>query len=119
MTREELGNLGEDLALEHLIQLGFSLQHRNWRFNKLEIDLVMSHKNKLVIVEVKTRDTAKFGDPWQFVSVHQQRHLIAAADAYVKYHKLDLEVRFDVVGIIHNTLRTQIEHLPDAFFPLA
>lgn len=119
MTREELGKIGEDLALEHLLEKGFTLLHRNWRFNKLEIDLVMTHQSVLVIVEVKTRETAKFGDPWGFVTVHQQRHLISAADAYAKYHRLDLDVRFDVVGLIHNSHRTEIQHLPDAFFPLA
>jgi len=37
-------------------------------------------------------------------------------DEYVVSKDLDVEVRFDVIGIIKNKNETKIEHLEDAFF---
>ena len=36
----ELGNKGEQLAVNYLINKGYKIVERNWRFQKAEIDII-------------------------------------------------------------------------------
>ncbi len=111
-----LGKKGEDEAVAFLQQKGYRILERNYRFHKSEIDIIAQIDQTLVAVEVKTRSTAVFGDPQDFVKPKQIKHLIEALDHYIVMRDLDLDVRFDVIGIVKNQFKTQIEHLEDAFF---
>ena len=117
MNTTELGAFGERLAEEHLVKKGFSILDRNYRYGKLEIDLIAKYKEHLVVVEVKTRNTAEIGEPWRAVTKAKQRQLIRAADSYIKSRNVEMETRFDIVSIVHNSYRTAIEHIEDAFGP--
>ncbi len=112
----DLGKEGEDLAVEFLIKKGFKILNRNWRFKKAEIDIIAQKDNLLVMAEVKTRSTNYFGDPQEFIKPKQKQMLINAIDEYVVSRELDVNVRFDFIGIILNKKETKIEHLEDAFF---
>ena len=116
-SHNDLGNQGEDLAVEHLASKGYEILERNWYFGKEEIDIIAKKGKELVIVEVKTRDSDFFGEPHEFVSRSKQNHLVKAAHAYVQKNNFDLEVRFDVIGIIMNSKTQKIEHLEGAFQP--
>jgi len=116
-THNDLGKLGEEIAQKHLRDNGYTILECNWVYGKEEIDVIARKKNELVIVEVKTRNSDFFGDPQAFVSKAKQKHLIRAAHAYVERHKLDVEVRFDVIGIILNQSGQKLEHLEEAFQP--
>jgi len=113
----DLGEQGEELAAQHLIKNGYSILDRNWRFGKEEIDIIAKKGVELVVVEVKTRNSDFFGEPQAFVSRGKQSHLIRATQAYIDKHKLDLEVRFDVIGVIINQRGEKLEHLEGAFQP--
>lgn len=113
----ELGIAGENLAVKHLKKQGYSIVDRNWRYGKEEIDIIAKKDDTLVVVEVKTRHSDFFGEPHQFVSRSKQQHLIKAANAYVEKHDLDVEVRFDIIGIVLNQREERIEHLEGAFQP--
>jgi len=113
----DLGKTGEDLALAELLKKGFQLKERNYSFNKAEIDLVMTHGSDLVFVEVKTRQTAEIGEPYLAVTKSKQRQLIKAAHHYIVSKDLDVNARFDIVSIVHNSYRTVIEHIEEAFYP--
>ena len=117
MTKEELGIWGEEKATNYLLKKGFELVDRNIRFKRYEIDIVLKKMDLLVIVEVKTRNTAEIGEPWRAVTRGKQRQIIDVADNYVKANQIDKEVRFDVVSIVHNSFHTKIEHLEGAFAP--
>ena len=45
----------------------------------------------------------------------QKKMLVHAVDEYVTSKDLDVEVRFDIIGIIKNTQGIRLEHLEDAF----
>ena len=115
MTDQELGQLGENIAEKHLISKGYSIQARNIRYGKEEIDIVATKGDKLVIVEVKTRQTAEIGEPWRAVTRKKQKHLIRCAHEYVIDNNLDTDVQFDIISIVHNSFRTDLEHIEDAF----
>lgn len=113
----ELGEQGEDLAVAHLMKSGYEILERNWRFGREEIDIIALKGADLAVVEVKTRNSDYFGNPEEFVSQKKQSHLIRAANAYVQRHDLDVEVRFDVIGIILNRSTERLEHIEGAFYP--
>ena len=54
----EVGKAGEFLAMVFLKKKGLRLLNMNWRWHRLEVDLIMKEKNTLVFVEVKTRTNA-------------------------------------------------------------
>ena len=113
----ELGKLGENLAVNYLIEKGYQILERNWRSGHKEIDIIALDGNTLVAVEVKTRKTNEFGEPKMAVGAEKQRMLICAADAYVHYKNLNVDVRFDIISIVFTGEEPEIEHIEDAFFP--
>ena len=113
----ELGKLGEDLAAEYLIKKGYQILERNWRSGHKEIDIIAQKDDILVIVEVKTRTSDDYGEPNIAVDKHKQRMLIWAADAYVRYKNLNVDVRFDIISIVFTSGEPEIEHIEDAFIP--
>lgn len=116
-THNDLGKLGEAMALEHLLEKKYKLLEKNYRFKHLEIDLVMQDNEWLVFVEVKTRQTAEIGEPYLAVTRRKQQQIIKAANQYIIEKDLMNEARFDVVSIVHNSYRTKIEHIDNAFTP--
>lgn len=117
--RQVTGIKGEEIAARFLKEKGYTILERNWRFRHKEVDIIARDGNYLVIVEVKTLKSPISGDPVDGVSIRKQRLLIDAAEIYLNYRNLDLEVRFDVVSIILSGRRTQVEHIVEAFHPLA
>lgn len=111
-----LGEEGEDLAVRFLVKKGYEILERNYTFQKFEVDIIALKGEVLVCVEVKTRSTPDFGLPQDFVKPRKIKRLVATIDHYVTENELDVEVRFDIIGIIKNRLGTQIEHLEDAFY---
>jgi putative endonuclease len=97
------GRRGEDLAHRYLRREGFIIVARNYRLasGEAEADLIAREGEDLVIVEVKTRETAEFGPPERAVSAEKQRHLIRVGREYARKTDTPWEhVRFDVVSIV-------------------
>jgi putative endonuclease len=118
MNTAELGIYGENLAVTYLIKKGYHIIERNYRFKKNEVDIICLDKEILVIVEVKTRQTAEIGEPWRAVTKQKQKQIIQVANYYLQSKEIDRTTRFDIVSIVHNSYRTDIEHILDAFYPL-
>lgn len=112
----DLGQLGEDLAVEFLQKNGYEILDRNWRFQKAEIDIIAQKDNILAVVEVKTRSTLEFGLPQDFVKPKKIQLLVKAVNEYVVSKDLDVTVRFDIVAIHHAGQSVDIEHLEEAFY---
>jgi putative endonuclease len=56
----DLGNLAEEMAAEFLIDLGYKILTRNYRFQKAEIDIIAVFNKEIIIVEVKARSSDVF-----------------------------------------------------------
>jgi putative endonuclease len=112
----ELGKKGEQLAVDFLIENNYAIIERNYRFDKAEVDIMAKKGDVLAIVEVKTRSTADFGNPQDFVKPKQIKNLVKAVNEYVDSNQLDLEVRFDIIAIVKQRNRYDIEHLENAFY---
>ncbi len=114
----ELGKLGEELACRELIRQGCKILHTRWKYHHLELDIVATDGQNLIIAEVKTRSSLQWGDPASAIDGKKIRRLVHAADVYLKKYYIDLPYRFDIFSIIIDGKgSTQIEHIKDAFYP--
>ena len=111
------GILGEEIAVAHLLKMGYEILEKNWRHQHLEIDVIACINNTLVIVEVKLRANDFFGNPEEFVTKSKQKKLIKAADFYIKENNIFWETRFDIIAIIENPNELKVEHFEGAFYP--
>jgi putative endonuclease len=115
----ELGRKGEEIAFYHLIKKGYKVIERNWRFDHTEVDIIATHNNRLIIVEVKTRTAAVYEEPREALSSRKIKHLTHAAEAYIMEHEIDMETRFDAVFIKwYSETKYELMHIEDAFSPL-
>ncbi|WP_223551933.1 MULTISPECIES: YraN family protein [Aestuariivivens] len=112
----QLGKKGEQLAVDFLLKKGYEIVERNFRFEKAEVDIIAQYNDTLAIVEVKTRSSADFGNPQDFVKPKQIKNLVKAVDEYVTVNDLDVEVRFDIIAIVKNGKSFEVEHLENAFY---
>lgn len=115
-SHNELGIHGEQHAVNYLQSKNYRILERNWRYRKAEIDIIAQKKDTLAVVEVKTRSTADFGNPQDFVNQKKIKMLVEAVNEYVIQRDLDVEVRFDIIAIVGNQEKAVIEHLKNAFF---
>ncbi|MEZ4801747.1 MAG: YraN family protein [Gelidibacter sp.] len=112
----DLGKIGEQLAVELLEAKGYDILARNYLFQKAEIDIIAKHDNMLVCVEVKTRNSEFFGDPQEFVTKAKIKNLVKAMDAFVQENDFDLESRFDIIAVLKNKKIEQLTHYENAFY---
>ena len=112
----DLGKLGEELAVDFLQQNGYEILETNWVFQKAEIDIIAQKGTILAVVEVKTRSSIEFGLPQDFVKPKKIQLLVKAINEYVIANDLDVEVRFDIIAIHKDVKEFSIEHIEEAFY---
>lgn len=93
------GKKGEDLAANFLLQKGFTVVTRNYRFKHAEIDLIVQKDDWMIFVEVKTRSSSTFGEPESFVGYKQTRKIFEAAEEYIYSHNWHGHIRFDIISV--------------------
>ncbi|NLI23154.1 MAG: YraN family protein [Bacteroidales bacterium] len=117
-SNRKKGSVAEDLALKELTEKGYSLLERNWQSGHKELDLIMQDGKELVVVEVKSLSSDRYGDPIDRVTSRKEKNIIEAADEYIRLNNIDMPVRFDVVEVVFAEGKPLIHHIPDAFGPL-
>ncbi len=101
----DIGKIGEELALAWFIAKGYSIIFTNWQSNHLEVDIIATKNEILHFVEVKTVSTNKFGNPEEKVSKKKITNLINASEDYLFQYPEWKRIQFDVMAIkiIKNT----------------
>ncbi|UYW00869.1 YraN family protein [Flavobacterium agricola] len=112
----EIGLLGEQLAVAFLVQNEYEVLEKNWRFKKAEVDIIAKKQNQIICVEVKTRTSVAVGEPESFVSQKKIELLLFAMNQYLTNSDLDLEVRFDIISVLILDNETKIKHIENAFY---
>ena len=115
-THLELGNRGESIAERHLLECGYKIIERNWRFSRAEVDIIAKEGDVLVFVEVKTRSSEVFGKPEESITSKKEALLKDAAAVYMEQINHEWEIRFDIIAITIKGSTYSIEHFKDAFF---
>src|SRR5689334_3406415 len=81
-----LGRRGEEAAARYLLGLGWQIIDRNWRCPGGELDLVARDGAHLVVCEVKTRSTLRFGTPAEAIDHAKARRLRRLAERWATEH---------------------------------
>jgi putative endonuclease len=94
-------NRGERRALLHYRLRGYRLVAANARSGRYELDLVLRRGGRLLVVEVKEKSGAGFGDPLEMIDEEKLRRVHAAALGWVAKHPelAGLELRFEAAGV--------------------
>ncbi len=112
------GRTRENLAMVYLERKGYTLWERNYHCKEGEIDLIVNRETTIVFVEVKSRQSKKYGMPYEAVTKKKMRSLIRAAESYL-YERDLLEgwnIRYDVISILALPgADPLIDHFEDAF----
>jgi putative endonuclease len=113
----EYGRSGEDVAAEYLADKGYLILERNWHMGHKELDIIAQKNEQLIIVEVKTRQRDKYGRPEEAVTMQKIKKIVVATKAYVRFRRIDMPIRFDVIAItgLGTEKAPKIVHFEDAF----
>ena len=117
---KEIGNYGENLALNYLNGQNYKLITSNFRIRNGEIDLICKDSEIIVFIEVKSRYSYHFGIPCEAVTYFKQKQIINISKYFLyKYKLLNYNCRYDVLEIYFNKNDNTyfIEHIKDAFRP--
>ncbi|MGI8433505.1 MAG: YraN family protein [Nocardioidaceae bacterium] len=111
--RKALGDFGERLAERHLVEAGLVVLDRNWRCAAGEIDIVARDGDVLVVCEVKTRSSDRFGTPLEAITALKGARLHRLAWAWVFAHGLRCRaVRVDVICVLQRRSEAaRVEHV--------
>lgn len=110
--KKDLGNSGEQIAVEYLEKIGFKILNRNFYCKQGEIDIVARDGDEVVFIEVKTRTNTNFGNPSEAVDYRKQKHIYKSAKYFLcKYKMLDAHIRFDVVEVLVKDGRFNVNHI--------
>jgi putative endonuclease len=95
------GRKGERIACRFLLREGFDILARRYRSRSGELDVIAFEKDTLVFVEVKSRSSRSFGEPWEFVDWQKQQILRRTAEDFIADHDLgQYAYRFDIVSVL-------------------
>ena len=110
----DFGKFAEEKATEFYIARGYAIRERNWRFKRIEIDLIAQTGDTVVFVEVKAR-SGRDTDPLDSVTPDKIRRMVRGADIYLKSLDGDLEYRFDIFALTGDFSDYRVEVYEDAF----
>ena len=116
--RQNLGRAGEELAVRYLQQKGYEILQRNYRIGKAEIDIIALDSDDLVIAEVKSIHTIRFGRGEEHITKRKKTMLIMATYGFLDIFPLPSgkNLRFDVLVIDFTRFPAGIEHYQGAFW---
>jgi putative endonuclease len=116
-THNDFGRAAEQLAAELLQRRGWTVLHRNWRFRRREVDLIVRRKATVAFVEVRARGSIVYGHPLSTIDGRKRHGLESAARAWIaQYGRSGEEYRFDVVTIVGECGAAPIvEYMTDAW----
>jgi putative endonuclease len=118
--RQKIGQVAEDVAAGFLRAQGLEILDRNFRRRLGELDIVARDPNRdvLVIAEVRTRASDRYGGAAASVDPRKQQRLVRAAAQLLQQRKdlAHLRVRFDVIAVSDPGLENpQVEWIQHAF----
>lgn len=120
-VRHRLGQLGEQVAVDHLTRRGFRIVERNFRTRWGELDIIAFDAQTLAFCEVKSRRLPRGrGDPFEALHMRKQSQVRKMAGQWLIERSArphaDL-IRFDAIGVTfdYDGQLVRIDHLEGAF----
>ena len=119
--RHRLGQLGEQLAAEHLVRQGFRIVERNYRTRWGELDIVAFDGRTLAFCEVKTRRASCSGAaPLESIRSRKRSRVRKMAALWLSERPdrpYAENLRFDAIGVTvdRSGRLVSLEHLEGGF----
>lgn len=82
----ERGRLAETVAAGYLQAQGYVIAERNWRTRWCEIDIVATLQQKVVLVEVKYRQSPEWGAGLEYITSKKLQQMHFAAQFWCHTH---------------------------------
>lgn len=110
---KQTGDYGEDLAANYLKKHGYKILARNLTNKTGEIDILVQKRKVIVLVEVKSKSTDRFGAGYEMVNYYKAKKLLCLAKSLqIRYPKST--IRIDVVSVDLSSNPPIIEHFENA-----
>lgn len=107
------GNIAEIMAIDFLINNGYSIINKNYQKQTGEIDIIAKKDTYIFFIEVKYRKNVNKGYPREAVSLKKQEKIKNTALYYIEENNLNnVDFCFDVTEILGNN----ITHIQNAFY---
>ena len=111
--RNRLGRRGEALAARYLQRVGMRVLARNWRApdGTGEIDIVAGDGPVLVVAEVKTRSSLRYGHPLEAIDERKRRRLRELGRSWARVHRRPAApMRVDGLCVLLHRGRVLLSH---------
>jgi putative endonuclease len=118
-TQKQLvGRAAENIAADFLRAKGLEILERNYLRRLGELDIVARDGDVLVIAEVRTRASDRYGGAASSVDPRKQQRIIRAASQLLQQRRdlARMRVRFDVIAVLDMDRETpRVEWIRHAF----
>lgn len=116
MTTKDVGNEGENKAVEFLISKGYGIIDRNWRTRNGEIDIIAYKDETIVFIEVKTLPNGTMDMIQKELNRQKQERILKTSKRFMINHRQysNSYVRFDVI-VIDMPGFESVYHIENAF----
>jgi putative endonuclease len=119
VSTKQSGDEGEEIAVEYIVEKGYEIIDRNYRYGKGEIDIIAKdpETGETVFIEVKSKKNLEFGDPVYSVTKNKIKQIKRMAELYLYDKEIDeIDCRFDVITVLlRGKQKPIIEHYINAF----
>lgn len=123
--KKRLGKLGEQIVVERLKELGWTIEASNWRNGRCgEIDIIARDTQDIyVFLEVKTRCSPRAESGFQTagfdaITREKKKKIVTSARCYLAEHGLlKTQYRFDIVVVAFTCLPFEIREIDTAKLP--
>ncbi|MFA6306539.1 MAG: YraN family protein [Patescibacteria group bacterium] len=113
---QRIGEFGEALAKNYLVRHGYKIIDANVKLSYQELDIIASHDDKIVFIEVKTRISQFYGpaeNAFQFTKLERFRR---GMEMYISNNNLYVEeIRADLITVDIDQIKktAKIKHYKD------
>lgn len=116
--KQQIGHSAEQKARLFLQTKGFRFIEQNYTCRYGEIDLIMSDKDDIVFVEVRSRSRVDFGHPAETINASKQAKLIKTATHFLQKKEWLYKVssRFDIVALQLVADKWELDWIKNAFW---
>lgn len=117
MNKRSVGDFYETIACKFIKANGGEVIERNYRAMRGEIDIVAKDEDYLCFIEVKYRNSDRFGPPEKAVNISKQRQICRISKLFLfsRFKSIDLPIRYDVIAISGVQNAVTVKWLKNAF----
>ena len=97
MHKRARGNIGEDIAVQHLLEHGYQILDRNRTMRGGELDIICKHAEMIVFVEVRSVD--HIDDLFEYMTPAKMSHLSKTMHSRIQEAEREGSRRLDVIFV--------------------